>query len=143
MWQKLQRMMAGRYGVDNLSLVLLFVSFLLININYIWLAGVGVLGYIVFRAMSRNHEQRRKELQSFEKATAGIRKLMAPAGEAAARGILSLYRKSMALRSRLKQRKDFVFVKCKGCKNTLRLPRNKGKLAAKCPVCKAEFIIKT
>lgn len=140
MWQ---RFLAGRYGMDNFTLVLIFVSVVLINLNYVWIAGVGLLGYSVFRMMSRNIEQRRKELQSFDKATTGIRKLMAPAAEAAARGLMSLYRKSVNYKARLQQRKTFVFVKCIKCKNTLRLPRNKGKLVATCPVCKTEFNIKT
>ncbi len=140
MWRKF---FAGRYGMDNLTLVLVFLSVILLNLNYVWIAGVALLGYSVFRITSRNIEKRRQELQSFERATAGIRKLLAPASGAMTRGLMSLYKSSANYKTRLQQRKTFVFVKCKKCKNTLRLPRNKGKLMATCPVCKAEFTIKT
>lgn len=140
MWRKF---LAGRYGIDNLTLTTVFLSVILLNIDYVWIAGVGLLGYSIFRTVSRNIVRRRKELQSFDRATAGVRKLLAPVGGAAARGLMSLYKTSANYKTRFQQRKSFVFVKCAKCKNTLRLPRNKGKLVATCPVCKSEFTIKT
>ena len=35
------------------------------------------------------------------------------------------------------------FVKCKGCKKTLRLPRHKGKINVTCPHCHAQFVVNT
>ena len=140
MWRKF---LAGRYGMDNLTLALVFLSVVLLNVNYVWIAGVGLLGYSIFRVTSRNIDKRRRELQSFDKATAGIRKLLTPVSEAIARGLISLYKAAVNYRTRFQQRKSFVFVKCTKCKNTLRLPRNKGKLVATCPVCKSEFTMKT
>lgn len=134
---------AGRYGMDNLTFVLVFLSVILLNIDYVWILGVGLLGYSAFRITSRNIDKRRKELQSFDRMTAGIRQLLAPAGGAVARGLISLQKSAGSSITRFQQRKQFVFVKCVKCKNTLRLPRNKGKLLATCPVCKAEFTIKT
>lgn len=133
----------GRYGMDSMTLVMLLISIILVNIRYVWILGVVLTGYAVFRTMSRNIDKRRAELQSFEKATSGIRKLLAPVNAAIIRGGMSSYKKLTAYRSRLQQRKDYVFIKCVKCKNMLRLPRNKGKLSVTCPVCKNEFIKKT
>ncbi len=134
---------AGRYGIDNLTLVLVFLSVILLNVEYVWILGVGLLGYSAFRVTSRNIDKRKQELQTFERMTAGVRQLLAPVSGAIAKGLVSLQKSAGNYGARLQQRKHFVFVKCKNCKNTLRLPRNKGRLQATCPVCKAEFTIKT
>ncbi|NJD02693.1 MAG: hypothetical protein FIA99_08905 [Ruminiclostridium sp.] len=140
MWR---RILAGRYGMDNLTLVLVFLSVVLFNLDYVWIAGVGLLGYSVFRVASRNIGKRRQELQRFDRVTAGIRQHLAPVGGAVARTLIPLYKAASSYGTRFQQRKSFIFVKCAKCKNTLRLPRNKGKLLATCPVCKSEFTMKT
>ena len=140
MWRKF---LAGRYGMDNLTLVLVFLSVVLLNLEYVWIAGVGLLSYSIFRMASRNIGKRKQELQGFERVMSGLRKLLTPVSEAVAKGLMSLYKTSINYKTRLQQRKNFVFVKCTKCKNILRLPRNKGKLLATCPVCKSEFTMKT
>ena len=134
---------SGRYGFDNFNLVLLITAFILANIKYVWILSAGLTGYALFRTLSRNIEKRKQELQAFDKATYGIRKMLAPVNASIARGSVSAYRKFTVYKSRLQQRKQFVFIKCTKCKNTLRLPKNKGKLSVTCPVCKTEFIKKT
>jgi hypothetical protein len=133
----------GRYGFDNFNLVLLVVSFILVNFKYVWILGAGLTGYALFRTLSRNIDKRRMELEAFNKATYGIRKSFAPVNASIAKGGVSAYRKLSAYKSRYQQRKQYVFIKCTKCKNMLRLPRNKGKLSVTCPVCKTEFIKKT
>lgn len=139
----LRKFFYGRYGVDSFTLVILLVSLLLANIKYVWILGAGLTGYALFRTFSRNMEKRRIELKAFEKATYGLRKFLAPLNAAVARGGVTAYRKLSLYKTRLQQSREYVFIKCVKCKNTLRLPRNKGKLSVTCPVCKTEFIKKT
>ena len=69
----LKNFMMGRYGVDQLSAGLLFLSFVLSIVFYIF--PLGLLSYLVylpfilflFRALSKNHNARRKENMAFLK----------------------------------------------------------------------------
>lgn len=143
MMDRLQKFFYGRYGPDSFSLVMLFVSFILLNIRYAWIAGILLTCYVVFRTLSKNTGQRRKELQKFNEITLPVMKLFKPLGMAVVRGVFSLSRKYAAYKYRRGQSKDFVFFRCANCRNMLRLPRNKGKLSVTCPVCKKEYIKKT
>jgi ribosomal protein S27E len=133
---------AGRYGIDNLTIALLLISAIFLNRKYLWLIGLCLSGYAIFRAVSKDKQKRLKELQQFnllyEKAGKFLQLLLL----AAVKGVQSLFKNSNALVTRLRQRKDYVFIKCPKCRNTLRLPRNKGKLIITCPVCKLEFVKK-
>lgn len=139
----LRKFLSGRYGMDNLTLAIALLSAILLNIDYVWIIGVGLLGYAIFRVTSRNIAKRKEELQRFESVVSRVRLLLAPASGVITRGFMSLYKTSMNYSTRIQQRKLFVFVKCTKCKKTLRLPKNKGKLLATCPVCKSEFTMKT
>ncbi len=126
-----RRFMTGRYGVDQLSVGLLFLSFLLSIIFYILPAGI--LNYLVYipfivflyRALSKNHVMRRKENNAFLKvwnpAAAWINKK----------------------RNRINSYKIYRYFKCPGCKQEVRVPKGKGKIRITCPKCKLEFIKKT
>ena len=137
------KFLSGRYGMDNFTLAIAMLAVIFLNFNYVWIIGVGLLGFAVFRVTSRNIDKRKQESQKFERVAARVRQFLAPVSGAIARGLISLYKASINYKTRLQQRKLFVFIKCVKCKNTLRLPRNKGELAVTCPVCKSEFTIKT
>jgi ribosomal protein L37AE/L43A len=51
-------------------------------------------------------------------------------------------RKFLALQQRIKDR-DHRYFSCPRCKQTVRVPRGKGKIAISCPKCKEKFIKKT
>ncbi len=126
-----RRFMTGRYGVDQLSVGLLFLSFLLSIIFYIFPAGI--LNYLVYipfavflyRALSKNHVMRRKENNAFLK-------VWNPAA-------VWFYKK----RNRISTFKTYKYFKCPSCKQEVRVPKGKGKIRITCPKCKLEFIKKT
>ena len=71
MKQKLQQFMMGRYGADQLSRVLLFVSLGILILSMLtrwgllyWLAFL-LMGYVYFRMFSRNVQKRYAENQKF------------------------------------------------------------------------------
>lgn len=141
----LRKFFNGRYGMDNLTIALFFLSAILINIKYMWVWAIAVVitGYAVFRILSKNMDKRKQELQMFNKMTNRVRQQLLPVGMVIAKGLMSTYKTAANYKTRLQQSKQFVFIKCTNCKNTLRLPRNKGKLSVTCPVCKTEFIKRT
>ncbi|MBQ7871982.1 MAG: hypothetical protein IJ357_07560 [Oscillospiraceae bacterium] len=127
--------MSGRYGTDQLNFVLLFSSLGLSLINWILSAvfaestayyyvylglslglslGVyGLLGFAIFRMFSRNIYRRQREN----------------------RRLLNFW-------TRLKDRKNRYF-RCPNCKQTVRVPRHRGKINIRCPKCGEKFIRKT
>ena len=125
--QWLFRFMAGRYGIDKLNMVLLTVAAVILFINtflqmfiHIPLLGFalallswGLTGYAMFRCFSRNTYRRYEE-----------------------------NRKYLRLVERLKDRKH-RYYDCPRCRQTVRVPRGKGKISITCPKCREKFIRKT
>lgn len=118
-----RRFMQGRYGGDKLNITLVWVSFgayivsLLIPIAAVKLLLValyyGVLGWAIFRMLSRNTYKRYQE-----------------------------NRKYLQFLDRIKDR-EHKYFDCPRCRQQVRVPRGKGKIAITCPKCKEKFIKKT
>ena len=127
----LRRFMMGRYGVDQLSVALLILSFFLTAIAE--LTRLPILVYIayvplvvsIFRILSRNIEKRRMENYKFAMA-------MSP-----------VYSWIMKMQRRIKDSKTHRYFKCPNCRASLRIPRGKGKIIVTCPKCRTEFSKKT
>ena len=118
-----RRFMEGRYGGDKLNICLVWVSFgsyllsLLIPLAVIKLLLIalsyGLLGWAIFRLLSRNTYKRYQE-----------------------------NRKYLRLLERLKDR-EHRYYDCPRCRQPVRVPRGRGKIAITCPKCKEKFIRKT
>jgi len=128
---KMMQFMQGRYGADQMGQMLSAVSmvFLIISLfsrNQAWflLAVIGIV-YNYFRMFSKNISKRYAENQKYLKMTAGIR------------------RKLASWKSQLAQRKIYHIYRCPGCKQKIRVPKGKGKIAIRCPKCQTEFIKKS
>lgn len=128
---KLQQFMVGRYGSDHFSLFLsvlgLIFAFLgnFKALRFFYFIGLGIIIYGLWRAMSKNYEARRKELNWF------LRWSEKPRAE------LKL------LGNKLRDRKTHRYFKCKSCKTVLRLPKGRGKIEVTCPKCRVKEIRKT
>ena len=118
----LDRFMQGRYGMDRLSSVMLWVSVALAVLAmflpglvglFLTLLSYILMGFAVFRALSRNTYKRYRENRWF----------------------LSRW-------GRLKDR-DHRYYTCPRCRQSVRVPKGKGKIAITCPKCKEKFIKKT
>ena len=118
-----QRFMQGRYGGDKLNMMLVWVSFgcmvvsLLIPLATVKL-GLILGSYILiawafFRMLSRNTYKRYQE-----------------------------NRKYLQFWEKLKDR-EHRYYDCPRCRQPVRVPRGKGKIAITCPKCREKFIRKT
>ena len=125
-----RRLMMGRYGVDQLTWVLLVLSLLLSlcgSIFRVRLLGIlcwAVLVVCYLRIFSRNIYARQLENQRF----------------------MQFWRKLKNGRSKRpsrEQRKNYKVFSCPTCKQKLRVPRGKGKISISCPKCGRSFIKKT
>lgn len=128
----------GRYGVDPFSVFVLFVAAMLLTSRFwmIWIISGLMLIYVVFRALSRHVDARRRELQGFydisHRAVLWLQRAWF--------GVTGFFRR---IGPKLAERRDFVVFKCPHCKAKLRLPRHRGKLAVTCTVCGHQFIRRT
>ena len=122
----LQRVMAGRYGVDEYSrflnvvaLVSLVLSILFNNglSVFFWLLAIISLVWTYFRMFSRDTYKRRAENNAY----LTIR--------------YSMTRKLSGLKQRMQQKRYYRFYKCPKCGITTRVPKGKGKIRITCPKC--------
>lgn len=128
---KIQQFMAGRYGSDKFTLFLSIVGLILAflgnfrELRFFYFIGLGVIIYSLFRAMSKNFEARRKELNWF------LRWSEKPRAE------------FKLLGNKWRDRKTHRYFKCKSCKTVLRVPVGRGKIEVTCPKCKMKEIRRT
>ena len=123
----LRRFMQGRYGSDQLNIVLILlvvVLSILNNVLYVFISSsflysllsivyTVVVIFAFFRMFSRNIVRRQAENQKW----------------------LNFW-------ARLKDR-NHRYYRCPNCKQRVRVPRHKGKISIRCPRCGEKFIRKT
>ena len=128
--ERLARFMMGRYGIDRLYYFLMAVCFILIVINIfvssIWISLIETLliGYAIYRVMSKNIYKRQQENEKFTKIADKPKKF------------LNLQK------CKKRDKATHVYKKCPSCKSNLRLPKEKGEHTVVCPCCKHRFSIK-
>ena len=120
---RFRNFMVGRYGTDKLNMVILcaglavcFVSAFFHNpkVNLLLTAvSYGLMFWALFRSFSRNTYKRYQENRKF-----------------------------LQFFDRLKDR-DHRYYDCPKCRQVVRVPRGKGKIAITCPKCKERFVKKT
>ena len=122
-----QRFMYGRYGQDNLNRFLSIFALILCIISMLtqWVflnsLALALLFFSIFRMFSRKAEKRRQENLAFLRIKGKVT------------GFFSRNKE------RLHYSKTHRFYKCPSCKQSLRVPRGKGRVLIHCPKCHASF----
>ena len=119
----MRKYMAGRYGTDKLNLAILGTALAICvvtgfvkipSVNLLMTAAsYGLMIWAICRSFSRNTYKRYQENRKF-----------------------------LQFFDRLKDR-DHRYYDCPRCRQNVRVPRGKGKIAITCPRCKEKFIRKT
>lgn len=127
MREKLQRFMWGRYGNDRFNQFLFGAALVCMVLSMIfhgpfYLMAVAILVWSYYRMFSRNISRRSAENQKYLQKEMKFRAFFA--------------RK----RKELRIRREFCVFKCPCCKQKLRVPRGKGKIAVTCRKCGTEFL---
>ncbi len=130
MRERIMRFMQGRYGNDRLGQVMLMVALVcvvlsLFRIPFISTVGLAVLVLTYYRMFSRQIAKRSAENQKYMQLEWKVK--------------AKLQRKRQALA----QRKTHRIYKCPNCRQKIRVPRNRGRIAISCRKCGTEFIRKT
>lgn len=130
--ESFRRFMYGRYGSDEFNMLLLVTAVVVSLLNSVltfflhngatyalvisrilYLLTLLLLGFSLFRTLSRNIYARQKENRRFRQ-----------------------------LWMRLRDHKN-RYYRCPKCKQTVRVPRGKGKISIRCPKCGERFTKKT
>ena len=132
----LRRVLAGRYGNDQLGNFLFVVYLLFFVLQFVFQGTMISLVLILFsyfmivlyffRCFSRNIYKRQMENQKFLKAWNPVK------------NYFKFFRLRMKERSGTKK-----LYRCPKCHQTIRVPKGRGKIAISCPKCRSEFIKKT
>lgn len=128
---RVARFMYGRYGLDQLSRLLMFVALAMLIITLFWhnpfmyFLAVALMVYTYFRMFSRNISKRYSENQAYLKVRYKVT------------GRLNRFK------FRMKDRKTHRIFKCPGCSQKIRVPKGKGRISIKCPKCRIQFTKKT
>ena len=128
---RLQELMQGRYGFDDLSKKLsltslvLFLFSLVTRIHLFYLLAIFLLLWSYFRCFSRNFSARQKELSAYYILNGKLQKK------------IKLYKNMW------KERKTYRYFKCPNCKTMLKVPKGKGKIQITCRTCQTKLIKKT
>ncbi|MDD6182437.1 MAG: hypothetical protein PUB25_01775 [Lachnospiraceae bacterium] len=131
MRERMQGFMAGRYGTDQLSKVILWISLaclavsMFTRLNVFYILGLVLLIYTYYRMFSRNVAKRYAENQKYLNWRYGF---------AVRRNKRKVH---------WEQRKIYRFYKCPQCRQKVRVPKGKGKVAITCPKCRMEFVRKS
>ncbi len=133
MKEKIMRFFWGRYGVDHLGYGIIILSMVLslassltkgvsdIASYILWLLSYGLLGWAIFRMLSRNISARRLENDKFTRIWKPVKKWF------------------KLQYNRIKDIKTHKYFSCPNCKNNLRVPKGRGNITITCPVCKTKF----
>lgn len=131
--QALARFFWGRYGVDKFGYAIVIVSLVISFISTFFAAqlyvvsmllnivGYVLLGWALFRMLSKNRQARYNENMKFL-------------------GVWKRVKKWWKLQyNRIRDIRTHRYFSCPSCRNNLRVPKGRGDITITCPVCKTKF----
>ncbi|CAD5897317.1 MAG: hypothetical protein ACTIDE_06880 [Carnobacterium maltaromaticum] len=126
--RNMRKFLVGRYGVmDQLNRGLLLISVGLIFLSIIFpqrfltTIALLILAVSYYRIFSKKISRRYKENQRYLEFI---------------RPVQRFYHLQM---KKIKERKEYRYVKCPECHKTTRVPKNRGKIVITCPNCHHKF----
>lgn len=128
---RLQQWMYGRNGVDRLSRDANLLGFVLMlcgslfGVLVVYWLGLAVFVLALLRIFSRNIEKRTAENNAYLSLKGRFTNWFA------------------GKQRHWADQKSYRFFKCASCKQTLRLPKGKGKIEIICPKCGLHFVKRT
>ena len=130
-FEKFMMFMQGRYGMDSLNGFILVLSFVIWTVNIfvfnrlahyiIMVVQLLLVALFIFRMLSRNVTMRSAENRRFQKVYEPVKNWV------------------QLTYKRIRDRKDYRYLKCPVCKAQLRVKNIKGKHNVRCPKCRSEF----
>lgn len=131
MREKFYRFMAGRNGMDALAkaentliLILLIIS-IFTRLPFLYSLAILLMVHMYFRVFSKNTAKRYQENQTYVNFRYRV--------------ITKMHK----MKKEFADRKVYRFYRCPMCKQKVRVPKGRGRIAITCPKCREEFIRKS
>lgn len=124
---KLQQFFYGRYGQDDLNRFLYIAALVLCVVSlftggsFLYSLSMVLLIYSMFRMLSKNLSKRRDENYAYLNAQ---------------NKVVQWFNR---LKNRFAQRKTHKVFSCPTCKQSLRVPKGRGRISIHCPKCNTTF----
>ena len=139
------RFLQGIYGIDLLSLLLLFIASLFNFSRYTWFIGTALTLIAIFRVFSRNIYKRQAENNTL---ISYLNKLLSRFGVRIPYNSQPIDFSSFSyafqmIKKAINEKKNYKITKCPNCGQKLRLPRKKGKIVVTCKRCLHKFDFRT
>ncbi len=130
MKEKFIRFMQGRYGNDQFNRFLMIVAMVLLilsvfGLDLLYFIAIAVMVYAYFRMFSKQIYKRLAENQKYLQYEWKVKA------------------KLQKKKSQLQQSKTHRIYKCPNCKQKIRVPKGRGRIAITCRKCGHEFIKKS
>lgn len=130
MKEKFMRFMQGRYGNDQFNRFLMIVAMVLLilsvfGLDLLYFIAIAVMVYAYFRMFSKQIYKRLAENQKYLQYEWKVKA------------------KLQKKKSQLQQSKTHRIYKCPNCKQKIRVPKGRGRIAITCRKCGHEFIKKS
>lgn len=130
MREKMMRFMQGRYGNDRLGQAMLVLALIcmvlsMFRIPFVSTVGLVVLILVYYRMFSRQIGKRAAENQKYLQVEWKVRAKLQKRKQAVA------------------QSRTHRIFRCPECRQKIRVPRHRGRIAISCRKCGTEFIRKT
>ncbi len=140
---------AGRYGSDHLGVALIFLSIFveilgrILGMYWIYLIGLAIFLWELFRMFSRNIAARMNENQKFLaffgrfKNRAQYKEQRRQTKQQKKDGTYTYSKEEQAKEN--EKGKVYCYYYCPSCKQQVRVPAGMGKIKVKCPKCGNKF----
>ena len=130
MKERMIRFMSGRNGSDELCRFTNILCIILLLLSIVTPVKTLSLAFVLcilnlYRMCSKNIYKRSQENEAFLQTKGRVQSWFE------------------VLKKRFEQRKTHVFFKCPSCKQTVRVPKGKGKISITCPKCGTAFVKKS
>ena len=130
MREKMMRFMQGRYGVDQFNRFLMIVSMVLLVVSMFgadvcYLLAIVIMVYAYYRMFSKQIYKRSGENQKYLQYEWKVK---------------GWFGKK---KNEFQQRKTHHIYKCPNCKQKIRVPKGRGRIAITCRKCHHEFVKKS
>lgn len=131
----------GAYGIDLLSIFLLFISLFLKFNYYTNFLGLALIIFVIYRTFSKNVYKRTNELNKFVSI---VNKILGKFNKSLPYNLPRMTldhipQSFKILKYKFDQKRKFKIVKCPRCGQKLRLPRIHKNVIVTCKKCSNEF----
>lgn len=133
----------GRYGFDKLSTLMLLIGVLLLLWRYTLSLGILLIGFALWRALSKDIVSRGNEALKFQNwlnRKFNLGNSYSGSNHSYNHGIKGSIDR---IKGYFNDKRNFKILKCQRCGQKLRVPRGKGKITVTCKKCGYEFKAKS